>query len=235
VARGAVSGTWRECASANAVAPLLQPDLPHESHDHHSSTTSKGTNCFINGSRLHAKCTTAAHKTAACYNALLAAMSRHAQCHNCGKKFIHFRCGGCFAVGFCSAACQRANWPAHRRYCAVMATVLGRMASGRMTAVLFESALRDVWDRHHPRLRQMLRCVLLLRVVPGEVAAFGAKGRAVERPQSPGLQPESRASASSLCSVRIIRSTETAARHAGRLRAPLQRLLMLGHWSLLRS
>lgn len=54
-----------------------------------------------------------------------------AKCDICRKRPMAARCSGCFAIGYCSVACQRASWSTHQQNCALMATLMGRIASGR--------------------------------------------------------------------------------------------------------
>ena len=39
-------------------------------------------------------------------------------CVKCGATQSAALCGGCKTVRYCSVACQKADWPAHRKACA---------------------------------------------------------------------------------------------------------------------
>lgn len=57
--------------------------------------------------------------------------SAPAKCDICRKRPMAARCSGCFGIGNCSVACQRASWSMHQQNCALMATLMGRIVSGR--------------------------------------------------------------------------------------------------------
>ena len=52
--------------------------------------------------------------------------SSPAACAACGAAGATLRCGGCRAVRYCSAACQKAGWAAHKAECRTLAAAAGQ-------------------------------------------------------------------------------------------------------------
>ena len=52
-----------------------------------------------------------------------------ATCARCGAAGATKRCGGCKGVMYCSAACQRRHWAAHKAACSAVSAALARAAA----------------------------------------------------------------------------------------------------------
>jgi TPR repeat protein len=55
---------------------------------------------------------------------MAASLPQRAACAHCAAPAAPSQCGGCHAVAFCGAGCQRAAWPAHKPLCKAVAVAL---------------------------------------------------------------------------------------------------------------
>lgn len=138
-------------------------------------------------------------------------------CANCGCAAIA-RYGGCLAIGYCSALCQRANWTKHRVWCQLYRRVVERAASGGMGKPVAGSLMGFCAVCGNPRSRICGHCITFYCSVACQVRTAASKLR-----QLPSAQSSTRRAHASLWRAARRRARALAvprARFHGRARRP---------------